>query len=135
VVPQAPARPTAEQPAAVADINALAATRVIGAAEEEPLGRVVGVLVAVEGELEGTLGAVVSGGNRLGRHPECEVCLPSEWISRHHARIEYRRGTFLIEASSDKPTIVNSERLERGELHDGDYIQLGKTILRFRSIL
>jgi hypothetical protein len=134
-VPQAPPRPTPGQPAAGGEIDALAATRVIGAAEEEPLGRVVGVLVAVEGELEGTLAPVVSGSNRLGRHPECEVCLPSEWISRHHARIEYQRGIFLIEASSDKATTLNSERLERGELHDGDTIALGKTTLRFRTIL
>jgi pSer/pThr/pTyr-binding forkhead associated (FHA) protein len=100
-----------------------------------PLGQVVGVLVAVEGELEGTIGPVVSGSNRLGRHPECEVCLPSEWISRHHARIEYQHGVFMIEASSDKPTIVNSERIDGSELHDGDYLKLGKTTLRFRSIL
>jgi pSer/pThr/pTyr-binding forkhead associated (FHA) protein len=107
---------------------------VVAAAGETPLGQVVGVLVAVEGELEGTIGPVVSGSNRLGRHPECEVCLPSEWISRHHARIEYKHGAFMIEASSDKPTIVNSERIDGSELHDGDYITLGKTRLRFRSI-
>jgi len=108
---------------------------VTGAVEEEPRGRVVGVLVAVEGELEGMLARVVSGSNRLGRSPECEVWLPSEWISRHHARIEYRRGVFLIEAASDKPTVRNSEPIERGELHDGDTITLGTTTLRFRSIL
>jgi pSer/pThr/pTyr-binding forkhead associated (FHA) protein len=77
----------------------------------------------------------VSGSNRLGRHPECEICLPSEWISRHHARIEYQDGRFTIEASSDKPTAVNSDRIDGCDLHDGDYIKLGKTTLRFRSIL
>jgi hypothetical protein len=131
-VPQAEPRPTPRQPAAGGGGDALAATRVVG---EMPLGQVVGVLVAVEGELEGTIGPVVSGSNRLGRHPECEVCLPSEWISRHHARIEYQHGVFMIEASSDKPTIVNSERIDGSELHDGDYLKLGKTTLRFRSIL
>jgi pSer/pThr/pTyr-binding forkhead associated (FHA) protein len=95
---------------------------------------VVGVLAVVEGELEGTIAPVVSGGNRLGRHPDCEISLPSEWISRHHAKIEYERGAFRIEASSDKPTVVNSERVEESELHDGDYVTLGKTTLRFRSI-
>jgi pSer/pThr/pTyr-binding forkhead associated (FHA) protein len=108
---------------------------VTDAPEEEPPGRVVGVLVAVEGELEGTLARVVSGSNRVGRSPECEVWLPSEWISRHHARIDYRRGSFLVEASSDKPTVLNSEPIERGELQDGDTITLGTTTLRFRSIL
>jgi pSer/pThr/pTyr-binding forkhead associated (FHA) protein len=96
---------------------------------------VVGVLVAVEGELEGTVYAVMSGNNRMGRHPECEISLPSEWISRHHARIEYKHGLFLIESSSDKPTLVNSDPVRGRELQDGDFIKLGKTTLRFRTIL
>ena len=107
----------------------------VPAAGEKPLGQVLGVLVAVEGELEGAIRPIQSGSNRLGRHPECEVFLPSEWISRQHARIEYQHGIFAIEASSDKPTLVNSERVVGSELHDGDYIKLGKTTLRFRSIL
>jgi pSer/pThr/pTyr-binding forkhead associated (FHA) protein len=126
-------RPEPAQPP-TGGVDALAATRVVPAAGEKPPGQVVGVLVAVEGELEGTIAPVVSGENRLGRHPECEISLPSEWISRHHAKVEYRQGAFLIEASSDKPTMVNSERIEGSELHDGDYITLGKTTLRFRAI-
>lgn len=113
-------------------VDPLAVTRVVPAAGEKP--RVVGVLVAVEGELEGTVAPIVSGTNRLGRHPECEISLPSEWISRHHAKIECGEGAFRIEASSDKPTVVNSERIDGSELRDGDYVTLGKTTLRFRSI-
>jgi hypothetical protein len=142
-MPEAPSGPGVEQPsaphtplqpAAGGEVDALAETRVV-AAGGQPLGQVVGVVVAVEGELEGTVGPVVSGSNRLGRHPECEICLPSEWISRHHARIEYQHGRFMIEASSDKPTAVNSDPIDGCELHDGDYIKVGKTTLRFRSIL
>jgi hypothetical protein len=132
--PQADPRPEPSQPAASGGVDPLAETRVVSAAQT-PIGQVVGVLVAVEGELEGQTLPIIGGGNRLGRHPECEVCLSSEWISRHHAKIEYENGIFKIEASGDKPTIVNSEQIERSELHDGDYITLGKTTLRFRSIL
>jgi len=132
--PQADPRPEPSQPAASGGVDPLAETRVVSAAQT-PIGQVVGVLVAVEGELEGKALPIIGGGNRLGRHPECEVCLSSEWISRHHAKIEYENGIFKIEASGDKPTIVNSEQIERSELHDGDYITLGKTTLRFRSIL
>jgi hypothetical protein len=131
-VRQAQPHPTPRQPEVAGGGDPLAATRVLG---EQPLARVVGVLVAVEGELEGTIAPVMSGSNRLGRHPECEICLPSQWISRHHARIEYQQGAFMIRASSDKPTVVNSERVDGRELHDGDYIKLGKTTLRFRSIV
>ena len=127
--------PTPRPPEAGGGVDPLAATRVVPAAGEKPHGQVLGVLVAVEGELEGAIRPIQSGSNRLGRHPECEVFLPSEWISRQHARIEYQHGIFAIEASSDKPTLVNSERVVGSELHDGDYIKLGKTTLRFRSIL
>ncbi len=129
----APRAAAVQQPPG-SEVDRLAATRVLPADGEKPPGQVVGVLVAVEGELEGTIAPVVSGDNRLGRHPECEVSLPSEWISRHHAKIEYSEGAFTIEASSDKPTVVNTERIEGSELHDGDYITLGKTTLRFRSV-
>ena len=140
IVPRPPAHTyegsqAPSEPVAGGGVDPLAATRVVAAAGERPLGQVLGVLVAVEGELEGAVLPIRGGSNRLGRHPECEVFLPSEWISRQHARIEYEQGIFAIEASSDKPTLVNSERIEGSELHDGDDIKLGKTTLRFRTIL
>lgn len=140
IVPRVPAQTyeasqAPSEPALGGGVDPLAATRVVAAAGEKPLGQVLGVLVAVEGELEGAILPIRGGSNRLGRHPESEVFLPSEWISRQHARIEYEQGIFAIEASSDKPTLVNSERIEGSELHDGDYIKLGKTTLRFRTVL
>lgn len=130
---EAASRPAA--PPVASGVDPLATTRVVTPPGEEPVGRVVGVLVAVEGELEGSVFPVVSGNNRLGRHPECEVTLASEWISRHHARIEYKHGLFVIEASSDKPTLVNSDPIRGRELQDGDFVKLGKTTLRFRTVL
>jgi hypothetical protein len=125
----------ASDPAPGGGFDPLAATRVVAAAGEKPLGQVLGVLVAVEGELEGAIHPIRAGSNRLGRHPESEVFLPSEWISRRHAEIGFEQGIFAIQASSDKPTLVNSERIEGSELRDGDYIKLGKTTLRFRTIV
>jgi len=140
IVPRAPAQSyegsqAPSEPVAGGGVDPLAATRVVAAAGERPLGQVLGVLVAVDGELEGAVLPIRGGSNRLGRHPECEIFLPSEWVSRQHARIEYEQGIFKIEASSDKPTLVNSERIEGSELHDGDDIKLGTTTLRFRTIL
>lgn len=133
-MPQAERPPPPLQPAAAGGVDLLSETRVVSAAGGAPLGKVVGVLVAVEGELEGAIWPIISGNNRLGRGPECEVCLPSEWISRNHARIQHEHGIFVIEAVSDKPTIVNSEQIDGSELQDGDYVKLGKTTFRFRSI-
>jgi two-component system cell cycle response regulator len=58
--------------------------------------------------------------------------------SREHARIEsswnpetrilrYR----LIDLDSTNHTYLNSKRIERAELHDGDKIQIGDTVLKF----
>ena len=98
-------------------------------------GRVVGVLVAVEGELAGEVYRLFDGESRIGRSADCEVTTPSEWISRVHARVLYQDGQFAIAPLSDKnPTFVNDERTEGSELSDGDFVRLGRTTFRFRSI-
>jgi predicted component of type VI protein secretion system len=105
-------------------------------------GRVVGVLVAIDGPLEGEVYRLVDGENKLGRGEKCEVQLESEReghsdqrISREHACIVHADGTFVIKALSDKnPTFVNDVQVEGIELGDGDTLKLGRTTLRFRSV-
>jgi hypothetical protein len=97
--------------------------------------QVVGVLVAVEGDLEGEIYRVVDGENRMGRSPDCEIELRSKKISREHAKLIHRDGIFAIAPLSDKnPTLLNDEPTQGSELGDGDTIRLGRTTLRFRSI-
>ena len=97
--------------------------------------QVVGVLVAIEGELEGEVYRVYDGENRLGRAPECEIELPSRKISREHSKLIHQDGMFVIAPLSDQnPTILNDERTDGAELSDGDTIKLGRTKLKFRSI-
>jgi len=98
-------------------------------------GKTVGVLVAVDGELEGEVFRVPDGDSRLGRSEGCEVPLPSEWISREHAKVKHQDGMFVIAPLSDKnPTFVNDERTEGTELKDGDFVKLGRTTFRFRTV-
>lgn len=98
--------------------------------------QVVGVLVAVEGELEGQVYKLQDGENRLGRSASCNVELPSKKISREHAKIIHQAGVFAIAPLSEQnPTLVNDEPTEGGELRDGDYVKVGRTVLRFRSIV
>ena len=105
--------------------------------------RVVGVLVVIEGPLEGQAFAIRDGDNTLGRRDPAgrtdppEVNLEGdERVSRQHARIVHNDGTIAIKPLSEKsPTIVNDARVEDGvELGDGDTLKLGRTILRFRSV-
>lgn len=102
---------------------------------QAPRGGVVGVLVAVHGELEGTLFAVRDGENKLGRAEECEIVLPSVKISREHAKIVHADGVFaIVPLKPENPTFVNEEATEGAELRDGDLVRVGQTTLRFRTI-
>jgi hypothetical protein len=97
--------------------------------------QVVGVLVAVEGELEGEVYRVYDGENRIGRSPDCEIELPSKKISREHAKLIHQDGMFVVAPLSDKnPTILNDEPTEGAELSDGDTLKMGRTKFRFRSV-
>ncbi len=97
--------------------------------------RVVAVLVAVDGELEGEVYRVYDGESRLGRSPECEIPLPSKKISREHAKLIHSDGVFAIAPLSDRnPTLVNDEPTQGAELGDGDRLRLGNTTFRFRTV-
>ncbi len=62
----------------------------------------------------------------IGRAAECDLVLDSPLVSRHHARLE-RSGPVhvLNDLSSTNGTYVNSQRIERSELHAGDVVQIG----------
>lgn len=97
--------------------------------------RVVAVLVGIEGSLANQVFGVFDGSNRVGRGEACQVVLPSQRISREHARLDHRDGRFEITPISDKnPTRVNGEATQGTELKDGDDVKLGDTTFRFRSV-
>jgi len=62
----------------------------------------------------------------IGRAAECDLVLDSPLVSRHHARLE-RSGPahILIDLGSTNGTYVNSQRIDRAELHAGDVVQIG----------
>ena len=131
------AGPVAPHPAAAAPRAAdsrAGATEYVDVRQLLP-NQVVGVLVAIEGDLEGEVYRVYDGENRLGRSPDCEIELPSRKISREHAKLIHRDGMFVVAPLTDKnPTILNDEPTEGAELGDGDTLKLGRTRFRFRSV-
>ena len=74
------------------------------------------------------------GSTLIGRHPSCHVCIPAKGLSRRHCQI-YVDGTtaMLRDLGSSNGTFVNSQRVERTQLQDGDVISLGGFQLRFDS--
>ncbi len=66
------------------------------------------------------------------------IRLPANTVSRTHARMQFEDGHWRItNLSQTNPTIVNGEELDHGSrgrwLRDGDRIQIGEMVLRFRA--
>ncbi|HEV7704909.1 MAG TPA: FHA domain-containing protein [Gemmatimonadaceae bacterium] len=66
------------------------------------------------------------------------IKLPAETISRTHARMQYQEGRWRItNLSQNNPTLVNGQELGSAArtrlLDDGDMIQIGEMLLRFRA--
>lgn len=72
----------------------------------------------------------------LGRHPDCEVCLKSNTVSRHHARIsvDQNQQYFLEDLGSGNGTFVNNVFVKDPvALLSGDQISIGPFLLEFSS--
>ncbi|MBX6330577.1 MAG: FHA domain-containing protein [Gemmatimonadaceae bacterium] len=70
--------------------------------------------------------------------PDMHVKLPDETVSRHHARMQFENGRWKItNLSRTNPTILNGEELIAADsprwLQDGDTIEMGDIVLRFRA--
>ncbi|MEX0716345.1 MAG: SpoIIE family protein phosphatase [Planctomycetaceae bacterium] len=71
----------------------------------------------------------------IGRHPECAVQIPSNMVSRKHARVvRDGDGYFVEDLGSGNGTFVNGNRIaERTPLKHEDRIKLGPVLLRFEA--
>lgn len=74
-------------------------------------------------ELEGTL-------VRLGRDRDNEVVLDDPRVSRHHGRLQVRRGALVYaDLGSTNGSRVNGVRVDEVALGHGDRLELGDTVL------
>lgn len=71
----------------------------------------------------------------LGRHPECQIQLNSNMVSRKHARVVREGNSFVLEdLGSGNGTFLNGRKIEGPtELKHEDRIKLGPILLRFES--
>lgn len=91
--------------------------------------------IVSEGRIQGCVFSLLSARcSVIGRDAKNEVAIPSSAISRHHCQVERSSNDFIItDLGSANGTLVNSERVISCKLKDGDYIQVGDTLLRFDS--
>jgi len=72
----------------------------------------------------------------IGRGRDNDIVLPSDCVSRRHARLEQRPdGLYLIDLDSTNGTFINEEpqRVRERRLRRGDQFSIGDTIFKFLS--
>jgi hypothetical protein len=70
----------------------------------------------------------------VGRKPESTLQLGDPNVSRNHAEIRpHGNGWVLVDLGSTNGSRVNGNRVSSHELHEGDEIAFGNTILRFEA--
>lgn len=78
------------------------------------------------------------GRNIIGRDQDCSITVGDNMVSSKHAVLLFRAGKYSItDSQSSHGTFVNGQdiELEPCYLSDGDLIQVGKTVFKFRSAL
>lgn len=66
----------------------------------------------------------------IGRDASCQICLHDKAVSKTHATISFLNGNLLVEdLSSHNGTFVNGKRITQQELHEGDTITIGISVL------
>jgi FHA domain len=101
-----------------------------GAARPTVLEMSYGSIQFGTGSLAGRTFKIGTGGLWVGRDPRCGVVLTDETVSAEHAMIvPMDGGVFVIDKGSSNGTYVNSvdsPRVSKIELRDGDRIYIGK---------
>jgi diguanylate cyclase (GGDEF)-like protein len=78
--------------------------------------------------------SLADGPVRIGRGAENDVVLHSDSVSRRHAGIEVRDGSYhVLDMHSTNGTYVNDELVHDRQLRRGDQIKIGDTIMKFLS--
>lgn len=67
----------------------------------------------------------VPGAQTIGRAQECDICVPSDEISRKHALVKPSpEGLSVEDLGSANGTFINGNRVEKGVLKPGDELRL-----------
>jgi hypothetical protein len=89
------------------------------------------MLVPINGDESGQC-AIKTGLLRLGSSPDNDIQIDSGFISRHHAQIVSNSvDSILRDLNSTNGTYVNSKRIKRHALRNGDSITVGKHRFRY----
>ncbi len=67
----------------------------------------------------------------IGRAPESDIVLDDGSVSRRHAELVWRGGTWVIhDIGSRNGTVLNGRRIERAQLRPGDFVCFARQTFR-----
>ncbi len=70
----------------------------------------------------------------IGRAVESDIVITSKRVSREHARLlREGRRVFIEDLESTNGTLLNSERIAKAEVRDGDNIAIGEVVFTFHD--
>jgi hypothetical protein len=76
--------------------------------------------------------AIGATGIKIGRHPECDVVVPTPGASRQHAAVRFENGDWILEdLNSGNGTFVNGVRVRSHHLVAGDEVRVDQTVMTF----
>ncbi|MDZ4784240.1 MAG: SpoIIE family protein phosphatase [Planctomycetia bacterium] len=92
------------------------------------------VLQLLKGQTPGQIFALERESSVLGRHPDCDIVLDVQAVSRQHAKILRSGADFYVEdMESRNGTFVNGEKIEaRRLLRDNDRLKICNLLFTFR---
>lgn len=65
---------------------------------------------------------------RVGRHPDCEIVIPTPGTSRNHAEFQCVNGAWVVsDLNSGNGTFVNGVRVRTHQLASGDEVRVDQT--------
>ena len=76
----------------------------------------------------------LSGSTDIGRADRCAIRLDDTYVSQVHARLYGDAGSWYVEdLGSTNGTYLNDHKVDRAlEVHAGDVVKIGKTVLELR---
>ncbi len=85
------------------------------------------VLLTLKGPNVGKQYALAAAHTVLGRQADADICLESQAVSRHHARILSENGNYYVEdLHSSNGTFMNGKRIrDRVPFAEDDMLQIG----------
>ena len=103
--------------------------------QEAEKRKLVGWLVTFHNNQYGQDFKLYNGKNKIGSATGCDIIINDPSVSGEHTTILFRENEFLIKDNfSTNGTKVNGVSVSEGKLKDGDELQLGNTILKFKTV-